>query len=181
VNNGAVVISDGFSGEVTYTLAGSVSGAGTISLSGSAGYGPALVIGAAFGAKQTLQFLSSSPTQVDLGTAAAQSGFAGTLEGFAVNDSIVFTNADIIGGSFIGDSIVATLAGGGTIALATSSALTGTLTATEQFGNGTLTFASSPTLTHGQDNGAAAARSGAVPQADAGHGGADWVVPVHVF
>jgi len=141
VNDGTYAYSGGSGNEQTIT--GAVSGSGEIALDSAQ---IALAIGGAVASGQTIAFLSTDQT-LSLQTATAQSSFDGTLSGFAAGDSIAIVrqsaSVSLTGGSFVGDSIVATLSTGATIALATSSALSGSFTIDDnsQTGTDTLTYA----------------------------------------
>jgi hypothetical protein len=101
-----------------------VAGSGTIVLGSEGTSSVELNLTSSVGSGQTIQFIVAG-SEVFLNAAAEQS-FNGSFAGFAVGDQIALSG-DVQSAAFKGDSIVATLTNGTTLALATTSALTGSL------------------------------------------------------
>jgi hypothetical protein len=115
LNNGVVEANGG-----TLTIEQAVSGTGTLQVDA--------------GAVLNLASVSNGETATFYGSGGklglAPPSFLGVISKFGVNDSIDLANTAASAASFSGDSIVVTLAAGGTITLATTSALVGSLTVT---------------------------------------------------
>jgi hypothetical protein len=124
VNDGAIYTYNGSFG-FGDTFAGGVSGNGTIMLSTVTTQSYFSHIAGAIGSGQTVMF-TGSDTGLRFDNAAAVSAFAGTLAGFSVGDTLLLPE-DVTAARFVGDSIVATLTAGGTVSLATATALSGSL------------------------------------------------------
>ncbi len=133
------LISDSFGGAArTATIDGAVTGAGTIALAGAG----TLALGGTVAAGQIVQFGTTTET-LDLTQAQASAGFSGTLDGFTKGDLIILGGETVSSARFSGHSIIATLSTGGSIVLATGTALRGALSVSENSGNATLTYTSS--------------------------------------
>jgi hypothetical protein len=140
INNGTLSVT-AFSNDFVPVLAGAVSGTGTIAVSQQSDLG----ISGAIGAQQTL-VLHSGETSFGLVTQAAEAGFKATISGFAVADQIALAGT-VTSAGFSKSSIVATLSNGTTMALHTTSALTGSLSVSRSGSLSILTYEStnSPT------------------------------------
>ena len=155
----------------TATIAGSLTGAGTVALTGTG----TLALGGTVAAGQLISLGSGTETMLFTNT-TADTGFGGTIGGFAKGDSITFTGETLTAASFVGQSIVATLSTGGTIALATTSALSGGLSVTNAKGNASITYTNAEASGHGWSGGALAAHPLPAHWEPSvfDHGGAGW-------
>ncbi len=101
-----------------------VAGTGVIALSNTGAGLFALNLLSSVSAGQTIDF-AVGKAEISLDT-FSQEHFRGTIEGFGAGDQVAL-KGNVTSASFQGDSLTATLSNGSTIALATTSALTGSL------------------------------------------------------
>jgi fibronectin-binding autotransporter adhesin len=124
VNDGTLNLTSGDYSEYG-EFADAVTGTGAIDVGGTdTGIFRDVAFDAAVGSGQTIDFVGSAPVELTLGSPTS---FAGTLNGFAVGDSLTLGGDTVSSAAFKGDFIVAKLSTGKTISFATSSALTGKL------------------------------------------------------
>jgi hypothetical protein len=114
INNGTITASSG-----TLTISQAVSGSGTLVVAA----GERLNL-ASVASGEVASFASGTASVLGLSPAS----FLGKIGGFASGDTIDLANTVAKAASFVGSSLVVTLSTGSTIALATTSALTGSLT-----------------------------------------------------
>jgi hypothetical protein len=131
INNGSITTTGAGQYSPITVINGAISGLGTIAI-GAAGdvYGR-LDLGNTVATGQTLSFLGGSDI-LQFDNSTAYNGFAGTLAGFAVGDALAFptsyNDSGVYGAAFFGKSIFIEFKDGHSIDLATTTALTGTLT-----------------------------------------------------
>jgi hypothetical protein len=134
LNNGTLSVSSYYS-NFAPLISGSVSGTGTITIVAYSQVG----ISGEIGAHQTLVF--GNLAEFGLVTQASETGFKGTLAGFAKYDVIALAGT-VTSAGFAGSSVVATLSNGTTLALHTASALTGSLSVSQDGSLSLLTYES---------------------------------------
>jgi hypothetical protein len=101
-----------------------VAGTGVIALSNGGAGVLALDISSTVSAGQTIDF-AAGHAEISLG-GFSETHFSGMIEGFAAGDEVAL-KGNVTSASFRGDSITVTVSNGSTIALTTTSALTGSL------------------------------------------------------
>jgi hypothetical protein len=177
MNNGSLLVAPGSSA----TVAGSVSGDGTIHVSNNASLG----IEGRIGTGETLDLSGGTHNNFGLLTTLAERGFAGTIAGFAPSDQIELAGT-VTSAGFSGSSIVATLSNGITLALHTASALTGSISVLPDYKFSILVYASTASAgagdwgSGGSDAQPGLADSGARAFVDVHALGFDWGPAVHV-